>query len=181
MPIKIGRGAKRRMMRTHDQLGPMVWINTEILEILVSLYFMKRTMPEANNTTIENLRAIHILGLLHKDIIIRLCKLDEDDNRSWSFRQAYKKLRKRKDANLEKPEVEGLLQRFRDLVRPLREHRDRYIAHLSTRDRADLLGGVQLPPAVRLAIELGDLLAGEVNSYKIEDFDLRADALDGSE
>ena len=117
---------------------------------------------------------MHVIGLLHDDIILRLCKLDEDDCRSWSFAQAFKKLRKRSPPAFDETIVEQNIYAFRVLVVPLRQHRDSRIAHRLKRDGGFLKPPILLP-AIGLAVEIADALSGEKAQYEFLDLDLRAD------
>lgn len=147
----------------------------EILEILSSLYFLKRELPESEQA-LENFRTLRFIRLLHDDIVLRLSKLAEDDARSWSFSQAFKTLRKRSSHSFVDANVDRQIGEFRGLIRPIRDHRDSYIAHHSKRDRT-YLKPLELLPAIRLAVEITNALAGEPVSYRLGEIDLRADAL----
>lgn len=173
--FQIGRNARRLIKAAHDRVRPDQELASEIREVLCSFYFLKRELPESK-VVLENLRTLHFIRLLHDDIVLRLSKLAEDDARSWSFRQAFKKLSKRSAHSFSDADVDRQIRQFHNLVRPIRDHRDSYIAHRSKRDRAHL----KLPellPAIRLAVEITDALAGEPVSYRLEEIDLRADAL----
>jgi len=173
--FQIGKNVRRLIKEGHAGVRPDQHLSLEILEILCSFYFLKRELPESNHA-VENLRTLHFVRLLHDDIVIRLCKLAEDDARSWSFPQALKKLRKRSAHSFVDASVDRHIKEFVALVRPIRDHRDSRIAHHSKRDGTHLKPP-QLLPAIRLAIEIADALAGEAVRYRLEQIDLRADAL----
>ncbi len=173
--FQIGENVRRLIMEAHAQTRTDQHLALEILEILCSFYFLKRVVPESDDAQ-ENLRTVHFIQLLHDDIVLRLCKLDEDDARSWSFAQAFKKLRKRPAHSFEDAPVERRIREFATLVQPIRDHRDSRIAHHSKRDGAHLRP-LSLLPAIRVAVEITDALAGESEEYRLQDIDLRADAL----
>ena len=175
MRVRIGKRVKRQIMDSRAQVTPDQELSLEILDILESFYFFKREHPESR-TPLENMRTLRFVRLLHDDIILRLCKLADDDSRSWSFIQAFKKLRKRSMHTLVESEVERRIKEFRDRVRPMREHRDSYIAHHSKRDRGHLKPP-ELLLAIRLAVEITDMLAEKQVSYGILAIDLREDIL----
>lgn len=175
MNFRMGRNVRRRVEDAHRQVTPEQALSLEVLEILTSFYFLKDVRLESEER-LENMRTLWFTWLLHDDIVLRLCKFDEDDSRSWSFTQALKKLRKRSGHRFVEAEVEGLIKEFRDLVRPIRAHRDSYIAHRSKRDRAHLKPPEYLP-AIRLAVRITDMLAEERVSYEMLGIDLREDIL----
>jgi hypothetical protein len=163
------------MKDAHDRVRADQHLSLEVSEILCSFYFLKREFPESD-VVLENLRTLHFVGLLHADIVLRLCKLDEDDARSWSFRQVFKKLSKRSAHSFADADIDRQIRQFHELVRPIRDHRDSYIAHHSKRDKT-YLKPPELLPAIRMAIEIIDALAEEPVSYRFEEIDLRKDAI----
>lgn len=175
MSFKIGKNVKKQIKDAHASVTPEQEISFEIMEILESFYFFKREFPESEEW-LENLRTLRFISLLHNDIIMRLCKLVDDDSRSWSFDQTRRKLRKRSNHLFDDSELESRIKDFRSLVRPLREHRDAYIAHHAKRARTHLRP-LDLLPVIRLAVEISDKLSAEKNGYRISDIDLRADVL----
>lgn len=167
------------MKQAHADVTPEQEISFEIMDILLSFYFFKREIPESEEW-LANYRTLHFIKLLHNDIILRLCKLADEDSRSWSFDQARRKLRKRCNHKFQDSKYESQIKDFRKLVRPIREHRDTYIAHHSKRDRTHLKPP-ELLPAIRLAVEISDSLAAENVGYRISNIDLRADILKQTE
>lgn len=163
------------MKEAHAQVTPNQEISLEIMEILVSFYFLKQEQPESDDL-LSNFRTLRFIKLLHDDIILRLCKFADGDSRSWSFDQAHRKLCKRSNHQINESELKRRIKEFRDLVRPLREHRDAYIAHHSKRDRTHLKPP-ELRPVVRLAVEISDMLAAQDVKYEMSGIDLRADIL----
>ena len=173
--FQIGKNVRRYIKENHAQVSPDQEISLEILEILQSFYFLKRERPDSDDV-LENLRTLRCIRLLHDDVVLRLSKLAEDDPRSWSFIQAFKKLRKRSAHTFVDATIDRQIKKFRDLIRPIRDHRDSYIAHHSKRDRTHLKPP-QLLTAIRLAVEFTDALAELEVSYWLDDIDLRKDIL----
>ena len=175
MSVQIGKNVRRLTKDANARIKPHGHVSVEILEILTSFYVLKRIRPESSDAH-ENLRTMHLVRLLRDDVILRLCKLDDNDTRSWSFEQALKKLRKRSSSGFDEPAVQQQIKEFRNLIKPLREHRDARIAHRTKRDLT-FLTPPRLLPAIKLAIEIADALAGCATRYTFLDLDLRADAL----
>ena len=92
------------------------------------------------------------------------------------FSQALKKLRKHSAHTFVEATINNQIRKFRDLIRPIRDHRDSYIAHHSKRHRAHLKPP-ELLPAIRLAVEITDALAEHEVTYRLGDIDLRKDIL----
>jgi acetolactate synthase-1/2/3 large subunit len=84
--------------------------------------------------------------------------------------------RKRASRPFDEATVYRTIRDFGDLVRPLREHRDTYIAHNAKREHG-FLKPPDLLPAIKLAIAIADALSGGKVQYHLQDIDLRADAL----
>lgn len=173
--FQIGKNVRRYIKETHAKVSPDQEISLEILEILESFYFLKRERPDSDDA-LENLRTLRCIRLLHDDVVLRLSKLAEDDSRSWSFSQALKKLRKHSAHTFVEATINNQIRKFRDLIRPIRDHRDSYIAHHSKRHRAHLKPP-ELLPAIRLAVEITDALAEHEVTYRLGDIDLRKDIL----
>jgi hypothetical protein len=122
-------------------------------------------------------RNLHFLGLLWNDLILRLGKLREDDNRNWSFREVAKHLAKR-NAFAIRAEVAGpVIAKYIDATKTLEIHRNRAVAHLTKQGLSDLRPISEVTELVRQAVEIADLLHGEVNSYMIDGVDLRRSVL----
>ena len=85
--------------------------------------------------------------VMNRGVSRRTLYESEDDARSWSFIQAFKILRKRSAHTFVDATIDDLIKNFRDLIRPIRDHRDSYIVHHSKQDRAHLK-----PPQLLTAI-----------------------------
>jgi hypothetical protein len=146
----------------------------EVLEILLSFYFLQRLPDEAESDDLhENMKRLRFAQLLINDVILRLCKLREDNPNSICFPQVLKTLRKRaackERAELLQPEV----KRYNILTQNLETHRNSYIAHLSKRGTSHLKPLTEMFEAVTLAVQITDALSDEQNSYKFLDVDIR--------
>ena len=76
------------------ELSEEGYLASEVLEILWDFYLLKRPMGESDNA-VENMTQLRFKELLIGSLILRLCKLRDDDTRSLSLDQTIKALRKR--------------------------------------------------------------------------------------
>ncbi len=123
----------------------------------------------------ENVWTAHVLL---QDVILRLCKFDDDDPRSWSFDQVAKKLRKRKDTEKRVEGVEDLLKVYRKEIAHLTEqHRNNYIAHLTKTPPGKDKQPKPISAAVSRALQIIDKFSGKRVEFIEQDgkMDLRAE------
>ena len=116
--------------------------------------------------------------VLLQDVILRLCKFDDDDTRSWSFDQVAKKLRKRKETEKRVAGFDDLLKAFRKAIAHLtQQHRDSYIAHLAKTPPGKDKQPMPITVAVNQALQIIDKLSGKRVEFIEQDgkTDLRAE------
>lgn len=159
-------------MQIQETSNPIYRLGVEILEILLALHFLKT--QKYSDSTLENHRETKITALLVNDIVIRLGKFRDDDNRTWNFREVAKYLGKRVESAsrsaVAKPFIDTFIQRTKHLA----EIRNLAVAHLPKRGSNHLKPLTELRELIGLAVEIVDVLAGEECSYIIETIDLRA-------
>jgi hypothetical protein len=155
-------------------LEPVHRLGVEALEILVSAhYFAEVARTPPSDDADVNLRNIKFVQLLLNDIVLRLVKYRDDDNRNWSFREVAKYLSKRKAYAARATEASAAIAKFVQRTKRLEDFRNRAIAHLTKQGPV----GVSLPPdvtdAIRLALDIVDTLSGERNQYTLGAISLR--------
>jgi hypothetical protein len=107
-----------------------------------------------------------VAHILLQDVILRLCKFDDDDSRSWSFEQAAKKLRKHKATEKRAEGYEELLKAYRKEIGHLTEqHRNNYIAHLTKTPSGKDKKPKPMTEAITQALAFIDNLAGKRTEY----------------
>jgi hypothetical protein len=153
-------------------------LGLEISEILWSFYLLQKLPAEPeSDDAYENMKRLRFAQLLINDVILRLCKLREDNPNSICFPQVLKTLKKRvaskERAELLKTEV----KRYTTLTQNLERHRNTYIAHLSKKGKGHLKPPTQMLEAVTLAVRITDVLSGGKNSYRFLDVDIRKTVL----
>lgn len=147
-------------------------LGTEILEILYSAYLLRHQAFNSGNT-LSNMRETKVTSLLVNDVIVRLGKFRDDDNRDWSFRQAAKALKKKSSMASRAALAEPLIEKFIEKSKRLEDYRNLVVAHLPKRGTGHLKPLTDLFDLVLLAVQVVDALSGEINVYRIEHIDLR--------
>jgi hypothetical protein len=109
--------------------------------------------------------------VLENDLILRLCRLDDDDRTQHSLREALRSIRGSL-SNAEMRTIDKRLRAYRRFINPLKtKARNYYLAHLSKEvqipkatDASELLENLQ--KQVAEAINIVDLIAGEGEDIK---------------
>jgi len=146
----------------------------EALEVLVSAYYLAelgRSPPADDADT--NLRNIKFLQLLLNDIVMRLGKFRDDDNRSWSFREVAKYLSKKKAYAARAAAATQAIATYAQKTKKIEDFRNRSIAHLTKQGPAGVSLPLDVMEAIRLAVAIVDTLAGERNRYILGTVSLR--------
>lgn len=119
-------------------------LQDEMFQMCLSLYAYKTKLKEFPNrfrkaTRYFLLEEAIALRALSNEIILHLCKLDEDKSKV-SFHAAKKILAKSKLSFSEQKELSNKLKAFRQSINTLKTlHRNSYIAHLTEAGYPDLL------------------------------------------
>ena len=111
------------------------------------------------------------IRVLANDLILRLCRLDDDDRSQHSLREALRSIRGSL-SNAETQTIDKRLKAYRRLINPLKtKARNYYLAHLSKEagvpkatDASELLGNFQ--KQVAEVINIVDLIAGDGENIK---------------
>ncbi len=165
---------KRDMKTRHKTVPVEQRLGLEMLAILWSYYLLRKLpLKIQSDDALENLEKLKFTELLISDLILRLCKLREDNTNSISFVQVLKALRKRVATKDRVVSMETEIKRFTTLTRTLMERRNSYIAHLAKQGHSHLKPMNEMSEVIGLALKITDTLCGENNSYKILNIDLR--------
>ena len=98
-------------------------------------------------------------------MILRLCRLDDDDRSQRSFREALKAIRAQ-IPDKEAKAIDKSLKRYRALINPLKtKARNYYIAHLDKEAKETLYPQYDLIRVISQAVEIFDEIAGERIDY----------------
>jgi hypothetical protein len=111
------------------------------------------------------------IRVLENDLILRLCRLDDDDRTNHSLREALRSIRTSL-SNDEAQAIDKRLTAYRRFINPLKtKARNYYLAHLSKEflipkatDFNELLGNLQ--QQVAEVINIVDMIAGEGEPIK---------------
>jgi len=105
-------------MQIQETSNPIHRLGFETFEILLALHFLRT--QNYGDSILENHREVKIASLLVNDIIVRLDKFRDDDNRNWSFREVAKYLGKRAESasrsDEAKPFIDIFIQRTKHLA-----------------------------------------------------------------
>ncbi len=145
-------------------------IKLEILNLLIVYFTYRRTVIEyfPKDGTRSDLHAwFTYLRVMENDLILRLCRLDEDDRTKTSLRDALKSVR----THIRQPDLKVIDQKikeYRQLINPLKtKRRNYYLAHMAkgATEPIDPQGGLEKP--ILAVVELSDLIAGTMVSYSL--------------
>jgi hypothetical protein len=146
-------------------------LKLEILNLLIVYYVYRRTITERFPGGAGTRYDLHAwwthLRVMENDLVLRLCRLDEDDRTKHSFREALKSVR----SEIPEPNLKAIdsgIKRYRQLINPLKtKRRNYYLAHMAkgAQEPMDPRGGLDQP--ILAVVELGDLIAGAAVSYHL--------------
>ncbi len=156
--------------RSIDRLG------IELLEIMLSVYLL-RNPAAVGEDYLSQMRSTKVVALLVNDIIVRLGKFREDDNRNWGFREVAKLLGKRTSTASHAVAAAPAIDEFMQGSKRLEDYRNLAVAHLPKRGAAHLHPLTELYRLVALAVRIVDTLAGEKNAYRFGEVDLRKEVM----
>ena len=159
-------------MAASPEIRPVDRLGIELLEILLSVHLLKQTAADGDDF-FSQARNLKVVTLLVNDIIVRLGKFREDDNRNWSFREVSKALAKSTVTDSRAVAVGPAIKEFLQNSKWLKDYRNLAVAHLPKRGAANLKPLTELYQLVTLAVKVVDILAGEKNQYKVGEVNLR--------
>jgi hypothetical protein len=117
-------------------------------------------------TRIEYADRMISLKCIENDLVIRLSKFDDNDKRVHSFQRALLEIPK------SNKEIEGIKQKyksFKTLIKDIKIRRHEVLAHLKIGEADEIDPCYDLKPAIKLVVEIIDLIAEAKISYKWSD------------
>jgi AbiU2 len=107
------------------------------------------------------------LRAMENDIILRICRLDDDDNTTHSFREALRSVRSN-FTDSEAKAVDQMVKDYRTLINPWKtKARNYWLAHLNKQAEApwDPQGGLE--PSISMAMRVVDSISREKQIYTL--------------
>lgn len=145
-------------------------VQRECLDLLIVYYTYAMTLETCDpsaGTRFDLHRWWVQLRIFENDMILRLCRMDDDDRNNHSLREALKSVR----AEINPKILAGIdtrIKKYRKLINPLKtKARNYYIAHLSKAATVphDPQGGLERP--ISEVVNLVDLIAGSPVRYSL--------------
>ena len=164
-----------------ERRSTMSQLGFDLFELLHSYWTFQRAMVRYTTDGVQGLAAHEFsitIRALEQDLILRLCRLADRSRSAWSLRDVVIQNRSRY-SNEEHSLITEAIREFETLVAPLeKHHRNEYMAHQAKERAPEYKAPVQIRPAIRLAVRIGDLLSKEERSYGLgsdgESVDLRS-------
>lgn len=153
------------MNRISDELDAVA---IECLDLLIVYYTYRETANRYNvnsGTRFDLHRWWVSLRTLENDIILRLCRLDDDDKNNHSLREAMRSVRSGMPADLSSS-LDRRLNEYRRLINPLKtKARNYFLAHMSKAAAVpyDPQGGLEKP--IEAVVNIVDSIAGVPQKY----------------
>lgn len=151
----------------------------EINMLLIAYWNYKNTISDFGTVVPNRERIMQLLFTIHvleNDLILRLCRLDEDDKSKQCFRQALKSVRDDVADDIGK-KIDKRIKAFRKKINPLKTTaRNSYIAHLAkkgAKEPIDPNGGQigssqnSFATLIQEAVEIVDDIAGQHMKYTL--------------
>lgn len=156
-------------------------IYDEILWLLIAAYVYKhmnvvKTLPSMDRYDLGDY--IFSVKTVFESIILRICRLDDDNKGVWSFYEARKRLAKVIREQRSMNQISAEMKTFRQMINPIKTRlRNDGIAHTMVNSSGGL-GGFDLRPILASICKIGDLMAGDRQNYtyscgRYEKVDLR--------
>jgi len=147
----------------------------EVYAALMNYYFYKKRIEFIKQrglaqTHEESIEDVVLLEALEREIVMGLCKLDEEHSGTFSFQEYCKELVKaEKDQNRTKRLVSAR-KAFRDIINPAKTRlRKKYIGHLSKAHDGSYMTPEDFEPMIKQAVATMDVLTGQKEEYIIRD------------
>ena len=177
--MKIQKCFQRKLLPTYgdgtmlvSEIPEELRLGSEILDILFCCYLLQSLSPSSDDS-LENLKTTKFVHLVTNELTLRLCKFRDKDSRNLSFEQVFKTLKKKHTVLDQLNSLEKQIKKYRQLTISLEAHRDTHVAHLAKRGTGHLKAPLEIFDAVRLAVEIVDIISGTCNEYRLLDVDLR--------
>ncbi len=142
----------------------------ECLNLLIVYYTYTVAISSYNSSTgtrFDMQRWWTTLRVLENDLIIRLCRLDDEGRSKHSLREALNSIRNKMPQN-EASLITKKIKEYRQLINPLKtKARNYFLAHLikDATPPMDSKGGLEEP--IKEVIEIVDLITGELQKYTL--------------
>lgn len=120
------------------------------------------------------------LKCIENDLIVRISKFDDNDKRVHSFQRA---LLKMPSSHKDKAAITKKVKDFQTLIKKVKQRRHKVLAHLKVGSEDNFEPTYDLLAAIKLLVEIIDLIAGQNIGYawsdgRYEKYDLRKEVLD---
>ena len=149
-------------------------IQEQVHLLLINLHYFLNRIDAARCrrdqlTDEQKLGEVVFLEAMEREIIMGLCRLDEDGSDKVSFRGLKKEILGQPcDAGTQKHLTDKVAE-YRDSINNVKQQcRNKYIAHLSKRFDGYMDDHPDLKPLVKNATELCDLLSGKKKQYLLK-------------
>jgi hypothetical protein len=153
--------------RQHPEVDAVMGEISELLMVQWVYYsHLKHDFPNPHKVGTDDIhRWIFTTRIMENDMVMRLCRLDEEDKSKHSFREALKAVR-----NLipdsEAQHLDKRIKKYRQLINPLKTKARNYdLAHLAKGAKPHLDPRFDLSPAIAEAVVVFDEIVGEVQNY----------------
>jgi len=148
-------------------------LKNEILWVLFALHTIERrtkSLLKASCTQLDLAENLILLEALTQQVVLRLCRLDDDQNKAKWFRRVTKYMEAKHEPQDRIKKANALIKKYRDDIQHLKiYHRNKYIGHLQEAESATPKTPF-FPPKIKeatdTAIALVDILANEQVTYK---------------
>jgi AbiU2 len=152
------------------QTSELEAVQLESLNLLIMYHAYRETISRYNLGT-GTRWDLHFwlmqLRAMENDIILRICRLDDDDNTTHSFREALRSVRSN-FTDSEAKAVDQMLKDYRTLINPWKtKARNYYLAHLSKEAEApwDPQGGFE--QSISTIVNIVDSISREKQVYTL--------------
>ncbi|WP_128098770.1 hypothetical protein [Paracidovorax avenae] len=143
-------------------------VSIECLNLLIVYYTYRETVKNYDprvGTRFDMHRWWVSLRALENDIILRLCRLDDDEKTNHSLREAMRSVRNGMPATLTSS-LDKRIKEYRQLINPLKtKARNHFLAHMSKVAEVsyDPKGGLEEP--IEAVINIVDAITGAPQEY----------------
>lgn len=143
-------------------------IFTETLELLISYYFFLRVSKRLiadDPGGLDGYEQSLTVHLLHNDIVLRLCKLDDKRKDTWNYQQVLKIIPSGHFDPATLKELKSKIDEYVKSIDSIRsEQRHGFIAHLPKR-KTGKISEYDFKKSIGLAVAISDLFLGERNQF----------------
>jgi hypothetical protein len=155
------------MPRSSDDVDAVI---VECLDLLIVYFSYLKTIAAFDRTwtRFDVHRWWVTLRVFENDLILRLCRLDDDDKTTHSLREALRSVRNEVPQQALR-EIDTQLKDYRQLINPLKtKARNYFLAHLNKHAEVpyDPQGGLEKPIAA--VVNIVDAIVGELVPYALK-------------